>query len=72
METGIVEMHKVTVNFPDDVYEVLRELAHQRRKPMGVVLRDAIAFEKWVDDARQRGAKLLLKEGNEAMEIMLR
>ena len=39
--------HRVNVNFSDDAYETLREIARSRNKTISEVLRDAIALERW-------------------------
>jgi Ribbon-helix-helix protein, copG family len=67
--TGV---RRVNVNFADSTYSVLEELARKRGKTMAEVLRDAIALEKWIDDARSEGGRLLIKQGDETRELVLR
>jgi hypothetical protein len=65
-------VRRVNVNFAESTYGILEELARKRGKSMAEVLRDAIALEKWIEDARAEGARFLIRQGNETRELVLR
>ena len=71
-ERARVGMRRVNVNFAESTYGILEELARKRGKSMAEVLRDAIALEKWIEDARAEGARLLIRQNGETREIVLR
>ena len=63
---------RFTVTFSDEVYGTLTEMAEASGKSMAVVLRDAIILEKWIQDARKQGYRILLEKDSKVREIMLR
>ena len=65
-------VRRVNVNFAESTYGILEELARKRGKSMAEVLRDAIALEKWIEDARDEGARLLIRHDGETRELILR
>jgi predicted DNA-binding protein len=64
--------HRVNVNFSESAYETLDELARRRGKTMSEVLRDAISLEKWFEDTRDEGGRVLVERDGEAREIIPR
>jgi predicted DNA-binding protein len=64
--------HRVNVNFSESAYETLDELARRRGKTMSEVLRDAISLEKWFEDTRSEGGRVLIERDGEAREIIPR
>lgn len=63
--------HRVNVNFSDDAYETLKEIARSRDKTISEVLRDAIALERWYEDTKQEGARVLVeREDGQLREIV--
>lgn len=63
---------RVNVNFSESVYRALEELATRKNKSMAEVLRDAVALEKWVQDARDEGARILVERNGKTRELVLR
>lgn len=53
--------HRVNVNFSDDAYEALKEIARSRDKSISEVLRDAIALEKWYEDTKRQGGRVIVE-----------
>lgn len=63
---------RVNVNFSEVVYRMLDELAKRKGTTMAEVLRDAIALEKWVEDERAQGGRILVERNGEVRELVLR
>jgi predicted transcriptional regulator len=63
--------HRINVTFSGSTYAALRELAERRGKSMSEVLRDAVAREKWLDDALAEGGRLLIKQDGEVRELVM-
>jgi hypothetical protein len=53
--------HRVNVNFSDDAYAALRELARSRDKSISEVLRDAIALEQWYESTKREGGRVIVE-----------
>jgi hypothetical protein len=53
--------HRVNVNFSDEAYEVLKEIARSRDKSISEVLRDAIALEQWYEDTKREGGRVIVE-----------
>ncbi len=63
--------HRVNVYFSDEAYEALNEIAHRKGKSISDVLRDALALEKWYEDTKQEGARVLVeREDGQLREIV--
>ena len=56
--------HRVNVNFASSTYQALEDLAGVKGKSKSEVLRDAIVHEKWFQDARKHGSRVLVEEPN--------
>jgi len=64
---------KLTVNLGQEVYEVLKDIAAQRGITMTECLRQAIRTEQWVQETRERGEKILVRDHKgQLFEILLR
>jgi hypothetical protein len=64
---------KTTVNLPSNVVEALRKLALTRGTTMGKVIADAIELEAYVQQRRQRGARVLVEQDDKTLtELFLR
>jgi predicted DNA-binding protein len=61
---------RVNVNFSDDTYEVLKQIAAKKGKTMSEVLRDAIALEEWVTEELTGGSRLLIERDGEVREVV--
>ena len=68
----MAKVHRVNVNFSESAYEALDELARRRGKTMSEILRDAISLEKWFEDTRDEGGRILVERDGEAREIIPR
>ena len=53
--------HRVNVNFSDDAYNTLKEIASSRDKTISEVLRDAIALERWYESTKQEGGRVIVE-----------
>jgi predicted transcriptional regulator len=53
--------HRVNVNFSDDAYEALKDIARSRDKTISEVLRDAIALEQWYQDTKREGGRVIVE-----------
>ena len=53
--------HRVNVNFSDDAYEALKEIARRKGKSISEVIRDAIALEKWYEDTKREGGRVIVE-----------
>ncbi len=65
--------HRVNVNFSDDAYETLKEIARNRNKTISEVLRDAIALEQWYEETKREGGRVIveLQDGREREVVRL-
>jgi predicted DNA-binding protein len=62
-------VHRVNVNFAESTYAALEDLAKRKGKTKAEVLRDAIALEKWFQDTREQGAKILVERDGKTREL---
>jgi hypothetical protein len=65
--------HRVNVNFSDDAYNALREIASSRDKTISEVLRDAIALEQWYEETKREGGRIIVErqDGREREVVRL-
>ncbi len=64
---------KISLNLPRYVFDAVKELAARSHTTNTAVIRHAIEFMKYLDDASQNGAKVLIKEpGQEMKEVVFR
>ena len=68
----MAKTHRVSVNFSEGAYKALDELAQRKGKTMSEVLRDAISLEKWFEDTRAEGGRVLVERDGEAREVIPR
>jgi hypothetical protein len=52
-------VQRVNVNFSEQAYQTLQDLATQSGKSMSEVLREAIALKAWFDRERAEGNRIL-------------
>lgn len=63
--------HRVNVNFSEDAYETLKEIARSRGKTISEVLRDAIALERWYEDTKREGGRVVVElQDGRAREVV--
>jgi metal-responsive CopG/Arc/MetJ family transcriptional regulator len=63
---------RVNVNFSDEVYGELARIAKSRGVTLSEVLRDAVTLEKYVDDTKREGGRLLVERNGETRELLVR
>lgn len=61
---------RVNVNFSPQAYAMLQELADKKGTTISMVLRDAIAMEKYVDDTRREGGRILFERDGKFRELV--
>lgn len=64
--------HRVNVNFSEDAYEELRQIAERRQKNVSDVVREAIGFEKWYQDTVEKGDHVLVERKNGRVQEVVR
>jgi predicted CopG family antitoxin len=64
--------HRVNVNFSEDAYEELAQIAKRRKKNVSDVVREAIAFEKWYQDTVDSGDHVLVERKNGRVQEVVR
>lgn len=64
--------HRINVNFTGDAYRTLTDLAKAKGKSKSEVLRDALTLEKWVEEARQEGARIFVDYKGNIREVLIR
>lgn len=63
---------RVSLNLPEEVVEVLRDLAAKEGRTMTEVIRRGIEMEKFLAELRTRSAQILVKEGSEIREVLIK
>lgn len=64
-------VRRVNVNFSEQAYETLEELAARSGKSMSDVLREAIALKAWFDRERAAGNRILVERpGGQLREVI--
>jgi hypothetical protein len=58
----VAKNHRFNVNFSEGAYRDLNTLAERKGKSMSEVLRDAVALERWFDETRREGNKVLVEQ----------
>jgi hypothetical protein len=53
---------KTTISLPEDAVAVLRELATARNVSFAEVVRRALTMEKYLNDARKEGCRILIED----------
>jgi molybdopterin biosynthesis enzyme MoaB len=62
--SGVIEkVKRININLSDKSFEELQELSRRKGKNMSETLRDALALEKWFQDARDKGSRVLIEHG---------
>jgi hypothetical protein len=63
---------KVTVTLEGPSLEAVQSLADERHTTLTDVMREALATEKYLDDAHKRGERILLFDGKNTREIVFK
>jgi len=61
---------RVNVVFSEPIYQALEDLARSKGVTMAEVLRDAISLEKWFEDTRKEGSRVLVEREGTVREIV--
>ena len=61
---------RVNVDFPEDTYKALESMAQKRGTTLSEVLRDAVGLEKWYEDTKQEGARVLVERDGKVREVI--
>jgi pyruvate/2-oxoglutarate dehydrogenase complex dihydrolipoamide acyltransferase (E2) component len=61
---------RLNVVFSDSAYNTLKHLADDSGKTISDVVRDAIALQKWFNDTRSAGARILVEDRGRVREIL--
>jgi hypothetical protein len=61
---------RLNVVFSEAAYDALKELADQSGKTISDVVRDAIALQRWFNDVRKGGDRVLVEERGRVREII--
>lgn len=64
--------HRINIVFSDSAFDTLKELSERKHTTMANILRDAIALEKWIQDAKEDGYHILLEKNGTCREILIR
>jgi len=62
--------HRINVNFSPNAYAILEDLANDKGTSMSEVLRDALAMEKYVEDTRREGGRILVERDGSIRELV--
>ncbi|MCU1349662.1 MAG: hypothetical protein JWO56_2692 [Acidobacteria bacterium] len=68
----MANVHRVNVNFSEDAYRELTELAQRKGKTVSDILRDSIALERWFDETHREGNRVLVERDGKVREIIPR
>lgn len=63
---------RVNVHFPEEAYEVLAEIARRKDRSISDVLRDAVALEKWYEDTKREGGRVLVERDDGQLREIVR
>jgi metal-responsive CopG/Arc/MetJ family transcriptional regulator len=64
VESRRAAMARFSVSFSDEAYATLEEIARREGKTKVEVLRDALALEKWFQDTKRSGGRVLVERQN--------
>jgi hypothetical protein len=64
-------IRRVNVNFSEQAYQTLEDLARRSGKSMSEILREAIALKAWFDTERAAGNRVLVeRKGGDIREVI--
>ena len=59
-----------SISFSPEAYAELERIARQKGKPVGAIVRDALALEKWFDETRGTGGRVLVERNGRLQELV--
>jgi hypothetical protein len=71
-EKKMESSHRINAVFSGKTFSDLETLAKAKGKSKTDVLRDAVALEKWFQDAQEEGGRVLVERDGELREIIPR
>lgn len=67
-----MSVHRVNVNFSEEAWRTLRDLAERKNKTISDVIRDAIALEVWFHEATTDGGRVLVERDSGRVREVVR
>jgi len=55
-------LRRVPIDFTEEAYDRLEEIARRKGTSVGDVIRDALRLESWYQDQRSQGNQVLVKD----------
>jgi predicted DNA-binding protein len=65
-------MKRVNANFSERSYERLVKLAQEKGKTITEVVREAVAFEEWMEETVREGGRILVERDGQIREVVRR
>jgi hypothetical protein len=59
-----------SISFSPEAYAELERIARQKGKPVAAIVRDALALEKWFDETRGTGGRVLVERNGRLQELV--
>jgi predicted transcriptional regulator len=69
--TDKTKIIKMSVNLPDNIVQVLKELAAKRNTTMTEVLRHAIGTEKFIEEVQEAGGQVLVEDKQGKIQLVI-
>lgn len=66
------DTHRLTADFSEGAYADLDALASEQGKTKAQILRDALALEKWFQETKREGGRILVERDGKVREIIPR
>lgn len=63
-------MRRVNVNFSEEAYATLEQMAERRGIGVSDLVREAINLEKWMDNMQREGSRLLVERDGQFRELV--
>jgi hypothetical protein len=61
---------RVNVNFSEDTFRIIENLARKRGMTVSDVIREAILLEKWFNEMEDEGGRILVERDGKFRELM--
>jgi hypothetical protein len=69
-DRAMAEKRRVNVDFSEETYQVLLNIAERRGATLSEVLRGAVGLEKWYEDTKREGARVLVERAGTIREVV--
>lgn len=67
---NVAGLREVNFAISERTMAILEELSTKLNKPIGEILRDAIALEKWYEDLRDHDGRILVEQDGKIREFL--